>query len=106
MLGSNKLPSLGMTNIHEVLEHVASLIEAESQGRIIMARDYDPSIPEVLADREQLIQAVLNIMRNAMQALTTQTEMGLARLSVRTRTLRQIGRASCRERVATPGMGG
>src|SRR5690606_41451104 len=53
MLGSNKLPSLGMTNIHEVLEHVASLIEAESQGRIIMARDYDPSIPEVLADRER-----------------------------------------------------
>jgi len=99
MLGSNKLPSLGMTNIHEVLEHVASLIEAESQGRIIMARDYDPSIPEVLADREQLIQAVLNIMRNAMQALTTQTEMGLARLSLRTRTLRQFTIGHVRHRL-------
>src|SRR5690606_2302204 len=73
MLGSNKLPSLAYTNIHEVLERVASLIDAESQGRINLQRDYDPSIPDLLIDREQLIQAVLNIMRNAMQALTTHT---------------------------------
>ena len=81
MLGSNKLPSLAMTNIHEVLEHVASLIEAECQGSIILVRDYDPSIPEVLMDREQMIQAVLNIMRNAMQALAGQNELGLGRLT-------------------------
>ena len=99
MLGSNKLPSLGMTNIHEVLEHVASLIEAESQGRIIMARDYDPSIPDLLLDREQMIQAVLNMVRNAMQALTTQTEMGLARLSLRSRTLRQFTIGHTRHRL-------
>ncbi|EGH30454.1 sensor histidine kinase, partial [Pseudomonas syringae pv. japonica str. M301072] len=58
MLGSNKLPSLAMTNVHEVLERVCSLVEAESQGCITLVRDYDPSIPDVLIDREQMIQAV------------------------------------------------
>lgn len=99
MLGSNKLPSLSMTNIHEVLEHVASLIEAECQGSIILVRDYDPSIPEVLVDHEQMIQAVLNIMRNAMQALAGQTELGLGRLTLRTRTLRQFTIGHVRHRL-------
>lgn len=101
MLGSNKLPSLSMTNIHEVLEHVASLIEAECQGSIILVRDYDPSIPEVLMDREQMIQAVLNIMRNAMQALAGQNELGLGRLTLRTRTLRQFTIGHIRHRLVT-----
>lgn len=101
MLGSNKLPSLSMTNIHEVLEHVASLIEAECQGSIILVRDYDPSIPEVLMDREQMIQAVLNIMRNAMQAMAAQAEMGLGRLTLRTRTLRQFTIGHIRHRLVS-----
>lgn len=63
MLGSNKLPSLAMCNVHEVLERVCHLVEAESQGCITLVRDYDPSIPDVLIDREQMIQAVLNIVR-------------------------------------------
>ena len=100
MLGSNKLPSLAMTNIHEVLEHVASLIEAECQGSIILVRDYDPSIPEVLMDREQMIQAVLNIVRNAMQAIAGQKhDMGLGRISLRTRTLRQFTIGHTRHRL-------
>ncbi|GAB6390285.1 nitrogen regulation protein NR(II) [Stutzerimonas marianensis] len=99
MLGSNKLPSLSMVNIHEVLEHVASLIEAESQGSLILVRDYDPSIPELLMDHEQMIQAVLNIMRNAMQALAGQTELGLGRLTLRTRTLRQFTIGHIRHRL-------
>lgn len=99
MLGSNKLPSLAMTNIHEVLEHVASLIEAECQGSLILVRDYDPSIPEVLMDRAQMIQAVLNIMRNAMQALAGQSELGLGRLTLRTRSLRQFTIGHIRHRL-------
>ncbi|WXL27920.1 nitrogen regulation protein NR(II) [Ectopseudomonas mendocina] len=90
MLGSNKLPSLTQTNIHEVLERVSSLIEAESQGRIVLVRDYDPSIPDVLIDREQMIQAVLNIVRNAMQALTESAEATPGRITLRTRTMRQF----------------
>ncbi|WP_313514886.1 nitrogen regulation protein NR(II) [Pseudomonas sp.] len=99
MLGSNKLPSLSMTNVHEVLERVSSLVEAESQGRITLVRDYDPSIPEVLIDREQMIQAVLNIVRNAMQALSAQNDLQLGRISLRTRTLRQFTIGHIRHRL-------
>ena len=95
MLGSNKLPSLAMTNIHEVLERVCSLVEAESQGGITLVRDYDPSIPDVLIDREQMIQAVLNIVRNAAQALDGQGEIHL-----RTRIARQVTLAKRRFKLA------
>jgi two-component system nitrogen regulation sensor histidine kinase GlnL len=99
MLGSNKLPSLAMTNVHEVLERVGSLVEAESQGSIILVRDYDPSIPDVLIDREQMIQAVLNIVRNAMQAIGSQNELRLGRITLRTRTLRQFTIGHIRHRL-------
>ena len=99
MLGSNKLPSLAMTNIHEVLERVSSLVAAETQGGITLVRDYDPSIPDVLIDREQMIQAVLNIVRNAMQAISTQNELRLGRITLRTRTLRQFTIGHVRHRL-------
>ncbi len=99
MLGSNKLPSLPMTNIHEVLERVCSLVDLESQGRITLVRDYDPSIPDVLIDREQMIQAVLNIVRNAMQALASQNDLHLGRITLRTRTLRQFTIGHTRHRL-------
>jgi two-component system nitrogen regulation sensor histidine kinase GlnL len=100
MLGSNKLPSLAMTNVHEVLERVANLIEAESQGGITLVRDYDPSIPDLLIDREQMIQAVLNIVRNAMQAIAAQKhDLGLGRITLRSRTLRQFTIGHTRHRL-------
>ena len=69
LTGTYKKPVLAKLNIHEVIERVSSLIEAEFKGRITFIRDYDPSIPEFTGDVEQLIQAVLNIVRNAVQAL-------------------------------------
>ena len=99
MLGSNKLPSLAMTNIHEVLERVCSLVEAESQGCITLVRDYDPSLPDVLIDREQMIQAVLNIVRNAMQAISSQNELRLGRITLRSRVLRQFTIGHVRHRL-------
>ena len=101
MLGSNKLHSLAMTNIHEVLERVCSLVEAESQGGINLVRDYDPSIPDVFIDKEQMIQAVLNIVRNAMQALSGQNDLRLGRITLRTRTLRQFTIGHTRHRLVT-----
>ncbi|NBK40669.1 nitrogen regulation protein NR(II) [Pseudomonas soli] len=99
MLGSNKLPSLCMTNIHEVLERVCSLVEAESQGGITLVRDYDPSLPDVLIDREQMIQAVLNIVRNAMQAIAGQNELRLGRITLRSRAVRQFTIGHVRHRL-------
>lgn len=76
-------------NIHEVLERVRALILAEFPQGLSVERDYDTSIPEFLGDREQLIQAVLNIAHNAAQALAPRMADGSARISLQTRVLRQ-----------------
>ena len=69
MLGPSQLPRLVPVNVHQALERVVQLLQAEAPGQIRFVRDYDPSLPEVEADLEQLIQALLNIVRNAQQAL-------------------------------------
>lgn len=91
LLGPHKLPETRPINIHEVAERVAGLIEAETAGRVRIQRDYDPSIPPLVGDKEQLIQAMLNIMRNAMQALGETPEPSIR---ISTRVLRKftIGR--------------
>ena len=92
LVGTKKLPELKPINIHEVLERVRNLIEAEVADKDIhVERNYDPSIPNVMADSEQLIQAVLNIVRNAMQALESPNvrhKTGVIKLS--TRVLRNV----------------
>jgi len=100
MLGSNKLPSLTLTNIHEVLERVCQLVDMESQGGITLIRDYDPSIPDLLIDREQMIQAVLNIVRNAMQALASTSPPHDSRITLRSRAQRQLTIGHTRHRLA------
>ena len=69
LTGQYKKPALQKINIHEVLERVYNLVIAETRGSINLVKDYDPSIPEITGDLSQLIQAVLNIVRNAMQSL-------------------------------------
>ncbi|HBX36383.1 MAG TPA: nitrogen regulation protein NR(II) [Pseudohongiella sp.] len=70
LVGSRKPMEFRTLNIHEVLERVRNLVEAEVRNMdITVVRNYDPSIPEIQGDSEQLIQAVLNIVRNAVQAL-------------------------------------
>lgn len=85
MLGPNTLPHKKLLNIHQVLEHVRQLVQVEVPAGIRLITDYDPSIPEFQADRDQLIQAILNVVRNAVQAIETEGEIIL-----RTRTLRQF----------------
>lgn len=82
--------SLGDVNIHEVCERVRLLILAEFPKGLHFERDYDVSVPEFRGDREQLIQALLNIARNACQAMHEQIEMGTAVLHFRTRSARQL----------------
>ncbi len=88
LLGSHKVIARRAVNIHEVLERVCALVVAESPRYIAVQRDYDPSIPDLLGDAEQLIQASLNIVRNAMQALQTIDDRQAATLSLTTRVLR------------------
>lgn len=89
MLGPNKPPNKTSVNIHEVLERVRQLVEAETSGKIAIIRDYDPSIPEIKADQDMLIQAFLNIVRNATQAVTIE---GKIILKSRIRRHMTIGR--------------
>ncbi len=91
MLTPHRPPRIEAVSIHEVLEPVRSLIKAEFG--IEIQRDYDPSIPEIVGDREQLIQAVLNIARNAAQS-------GAKAIGFRTRTVRQITILRQRHRLA------
>ncbi|MEQ1546231.1 nitrogen regulation protein NR(II) [Methyloglobulus sp.] len=69
LLGPNKPPDFTVINVHEVLERVRQLVDAETSGSVKIICDYDPSIPDIRADRNLLIQAVLNIAKNAVQAL-------------------------------------
>ena len=87
-------------NIHEVCERVRALILAEFPRGLAVRRDYDTSIPEFRGDREQLIQAVLNIAHNAAQALAERIAAGDAALTLRTRVGRQVTIGKQRSRLA------
>jgi len=87
LLGPKRRLKPAPVNIHEVLEHVRSLVLAETTD-IDLRRDYDPSLPEVMADRSQLIQAILNIVRNAMSA--TAENQGPRLIELRSRIQRQF----------------
>ncbi len=99
MLGPVKSPEISELNIHEVLERVYQLIGAESQGELTIIRDYDPSIPELGGDREQLLQVLLNIARNALQALESDPGLSEGKLTIRTRTQRQFTIHNIRHRL-------
>jgi two-component system nitrogen regulation sensor histidine kinase GlnL len=87
-------------NIHEVCERVRSLIIAEFPRGLQVERDYDISIPDFRGDREQLIQAVLNIAHNAAQALAERIALGDACITLRTRIARQVTLGKQRYRLA------
>ncbi len=69
MLGPSNRLQRECINIYEVLEHIYKIIRAAEPERIEIIRDYDPSIPALKGDRDLLIQAFLNIVRNAVQAI-------------------------------------
>ncbi len=87
-------------NIHEVCERVRSVLLAEHPRGLAISRDYDASIPEFRGDKEQLIQALLNIAHNASQALVARMAAGDAELLIKTRILRQVTIARERHRLA------
>ncbi len=99
LLVPHRVPKYEPTNIHEVLERVRSLLLAESPNNIKVRRDYDTSLPDLIGDREKLIQTVLNIARNAVQAMQAGATPN-AELIFKTRAERQVTLAKKRYRVA------
>ena len=91
LLAPHRRPHLvGDVNIHEVCERVRSVILAEFPKGLKVWRDYDTSIPEFRGDREQLIQALLNIAHNAAQALSERLATQDARIVFKTRVARRV----------------
>lgn len=95
MLGPNTPSQRNPLNIHKVLERVRQLVQVEAPSGVVIQRDYDPSIPEVAGDVDQLIQAILNIVRNAAQAVGEQ-----GHITLRTRVYRQLTIGAQRSRLA------
>ncbi len=101
LLAPHRRPHVvGDVNMHEVCERVRALILAEFPKGLKVVRDYDTSIPEFRGDREQLIQAVLNIAHNAAHALTDRRAEGDAEIVLRTRIARQVTFGKQRYRLA------
>jgi len=94
LLSAHSIMRPAQINIHDVLERVRRLILAEFP-QVTVKRDYDLSLPELTADREQLIQAILNITRNAAQAMD-----GNGEILLRTRVARQVTLAKRRYKLA------
>jgi two-component system nitrogen regulation sensor histidine kinase GlnL len=94
MLGPNRLARRQRLNIHHVLERVRQLVIAEAGSGLSVIRDYDPSIPEIVGNNDQLIQALLNVARNGARAAGAKGS-----LIMRTRVLRQFTISNIRHRL-------
>jgi two-component system, NtrC family, nitrogen regulation sensor histidine kinase GlnL len=95
MAGPSRAPQKGHINVHEICEHVFHLLRAEAPAAVVVERDYDPSLPNAMLDRHQMIQALLNVARNAMQALGGNA----GRIVVRTRALSNVSIGMARHRL-------
>src|SRR5689334_5194559 len=95
LLTPSRLPRVQPLNVHEVTERVRALLAAEFPDGLVVRRDYDTSLPDLIGDKEQLIQAVLNVARNAAQATSGRGEIRLT-----TRIARQVTIARQRYRHA------
>jgi two-component system, NtrC family, nitrogen regulation sensor histidine kinase GlnL len=94
MVGPSRAPEKKDVNVHEVCEHVYHLLRAEARPAVLVERDYDPSLPSAQLDRHQIIQALLNVGRNALQAVE---ERG--HIVIRTRALSNMSIGAARYRL-------
>ena len=99
LLGPNREPRTSSFNIHRLLEHVIRLVESEYGERILFERDYDPSLPELYGDEDQMIQAILNMVRNAAQSLIEHPESPAPTITLRSRVVRTFTIAGIKHRM-------
>jgi two-component system nitrogen regulation sensor histidine kinase GlnL len=95
MIGPARAPQKALINVHELCEHVYRLLRSEARGGVLVERDYDPSLPNAEVDANQIIQALLNVGRNALLAIG---ERG--RIVIRTRVAANVSIGSARHKLA------
>ena len=98
MLGPARPPAKQLVNLHELLERVYHLLRSEAPDGVLIDRDYDPSLPPLTVDPNHIIQAMLNLGRNAIQALTS-SNVYAPRLVLRTRAVNNVSVGARRYRV-------
>lgn len=94
LLGPGGPPNKNPVNVHELLEYVVRIIEAEEQKSVVFKRDYDPGLPLIDLDRDQMVQAFLNLVRNAATALE-----GHGTITLRSRAISNFTIGNTRHRV-------
>jgi two-component system nitrogen regulation sensor histidine kinase GlnL len=94
LLGPGGPPNKTPVNVHELLEYVVRIIEAEDPKKLTIRRDYDPGLPEINLDRDQMVQAFLNLVRNAAAVLD-----GLGTITLRSRAVTNFTVGNVRHRV-------
>ena len=94
LLGPGGPPNKQPLNIHELLEYVVRIIEAEDEKSLHIRRDYDPGLPLIDLDRDQMVQAFLNLVRNAATAL-----QGQGTITLRSRAVTNFTIGDVRHRV-------
>ena len=95
MIGPSRAPQKSLINIHEICEHVYRLLRSEARAGVLVERDYDPSLPNAEVDSNQVIQALLNVARNALLAVG---ERG--RIVIRTRVAANVSIGTARHKLA------
>ena len=98
MLGPGRAPAKQLVNVHELLERVYRLLRGEAAEEVAIERDYDPSLPAIEVDPNHIIQAMLNLGRNAIQALSGGQDAS-PRLTLRTRVASNVGIGGHRHRL-------
>jgi two-component system, NtrC family, nitrogen regulation sensor histidine kinase GlnL len=98
MLGPGRPPAKQTINVHELLERVYHLLRSEAAPGVVVTRDYDPSLPPLTVDPNHIIQAMLNLGRNALQALSSGV-VAAPRLILRTRAATSVSIGAKRHRV-------
>jgi two-component system nitrogen regulation sensor histidine kinase GlnL len=98
MLGPSRPPAKQLVNVHELLERVFHLLRGEAPEEVALDRDYDPSLPPLSVDPNHIIQAMLNLGRNAIQALSD-AGVQAPRLIMRTRAAANVSLGAHRHRL-------
>jgi len=98
MLGPGRPPAKQLVNVHELLERVFHLLRSEAPEGVTVERDYDPSLPPLTVDPNHIIQAMLNLGRNAIQALSGGGAQA-PRLILRTRASSNVSVGARRHRL-------